>query len=293
VLPQQIPEQAHLPKERFHLLLADKSLSILASQAASPPATERQRWAYFLGAISPDALFYDLPFFRLSFLGTALHRLEGLSSLKFLSSVLNDCTKELTPEAGWWFLGVAGHFLADGFWHPIIEKISESGCCFYEGFSLSKRECHHWLESELEGFWLHRAGPPDAYRLLLKGFAGRTRMREECIRCFRMILMRLGLTEVPDAKQMDRCFSWQAFFLRQFSLPIWSKMRNLLLQFSATRFYATLIVPEKTSMSPFSTPRNQGADDLEDLYNHAFTDQWMARSATFVTTHLRLLSAQL
>jgi hypothetical protein len=282
-----------LPKERFHLLLADKSLSILTSQPDSPPVTEEQRWAYFLGAISPDALFYDFPSFRLSSLGTALHRLEGLSSLRALSSVLNDWKKELPPEAGWWFLGVAGHFLADGFWHPIIEKISEAGCCVYQGCRLSKRQCHHWLESELEGFWLPRVGPPDAYRLLLKSFARRTRMREECIRCFRMILMQMGLTEVPDAKQMDRCFSWQAFFLRQFSLPIWSKMRNLLFQFSATRFYATLIVPEKTGVSTFSTPRNQGVDDLEDLYKYWFTDQLMARSATFVATHLRLLSTQL
>lgn len=281
-----------MPKERFHLLLADQSLPILTSQSCSPPVTEGQRWAYFLGAISPDALFYDLPFFRLSSLGAALHRLEGLPFLEFSSSVLNDWKKKLTPEAKWWLLGVAGHFLADGFWHSIIEKLSESGCCLYERFRLSKRQCHHWLESELEGFWLPRIGPPDAYRPLLNGFAKRTRMREECIRCFRMILIELGLTEIPDVKQMDRCFSSQAFFLRQFSLPVWSKMRNLLLQFSATRFYATLIVPDKTGILPFSTPRNHGADDLEDLYN-SFSDQWMVRSATFLATHLRLLSAQL
>jgi hypothetical protein len=245
-----------------------------------------------LGAISPDALFYDLPFFRLSSLGAALHRLEGLSFLEFSSSALNDWKKKLTPETKWWLLGVAGHFLADGFWHPIIEKLSDSPCCLYERFKLSKRQCHHWLESELEGFWLPRVGPPDAYRLLLEGFATRTKMREACVRCLRMILIQLGLTEVPDAKQMDRCFSSQAFFLRQFSLPVWSKMRNLLLQFSTTRFYATLIVPDQTSTLPFSAPRNQGADDLEDLYN-LFSDQWMVRSATFLATHLRLLSAQL
>lgn len=283
-----------MPKERFHLLLADQSLAILTSEPDAPRITEEQRRAFFLGAISPDALFYDLPLFRLSSVGGALHQWEGGALCNLLSRSLSASRNTLTSETRWWLLGLMGHFLADGFWHPIIEKISEAGCCLKERLELSKSQCHHWLESEMEGFWIPRVGPSDGYRLLLKDFSGRTRMKEQCLRCFRMTLPPLGQTDVPQVERIARCFSWQAFLLRQFSLPLWSRFRNILLQLRATRFLATLIVPEETTLLPvLSTLSNQVNADLAELYSRLFSDQWMLRSATFLATHLRSLSAQL
>ena len=107
-----------MPKERFHLLLADQTLAGVAALSGSPSASGSLRQAYLLGAISPDALFYDLPSFHLSPVGAALHRLEGLSALEFLRSVASECRKDLTPETGMWLMGVAAHLLVDGFWHP-------------------------------------------------------------------------------------------------------------------------------------------------------------------------------
>lgn len=283
-----------MPKERFHLLVADQILPGLSALRQSSPVTAGQRLAYHLGAISPDTLFYDLPSFRFSPSAAALHRLEGPAGVEFLGSLINECKQQLTPETGMWLLGVAAHLLADGFWHPLIERMASFD---YEGslqvrFKLSKRQTHHCLESELEGFWLDRAGATDNYRQMLRDLAAPGETRSACIDCFRMILKRLGTVGIPDARRIGRCFSWQVFLLDQFSLPGWAKWRNLLLQFPATRFWGTLIVPEKTDRSPFLDLKTQ-AIHCQDSLENPFSDQLMARSLSFLATHLASLAARL
>lgn len=284
-----------MPKERFHLLVAEQILPSLPALPESSPATEGQRLAYLLGAISPDALFYDLPSFRFSPASAALHHMEGLTGVEFLGSVIAECRQELTPETGMWLFGVGTHLLTDGFWHPIIEKMASFNCgrSLEAKLKLSKRQAHHWLESELEGFWLARAGPTDGYRPKLKDFARPGETREACIRCFQKILRRLGTVEVPDARRIGRCFSWQAFLLDQFSLPGWARWRDLLLQFPVTRFWGTLIVPEKAVLSPFSTIKTQSNSHCRDSLEDPFSDRMMAHSLSFLATHLPSLSARL
>jgi hypothetical protein len=282
-----------MPKERFHLLLADRTLAGLAALSGSPSASGSLRQAYLLGAISPDALFYDLPSFHLSPVGAALHRLEGFSALELLRSVYSECRQDLTPETGMWLMGVAAHLLVDGFWHPYIEKLSHFGHCLHARRTMSKPQCHHWLESELEGFWLSRAGPADGYRGFLKAFARRSRTRDEGVRGLRMILKRMGTIDVPDAKRIGRCFSWQAFLLRQFSLPAWSRWRNLLLRCDTTRFWGTLIVPQKKETSLYAVGKRQGSGGGKASPEDLFSDELMACSVSYLSTHLPSLSGWL
>lgn len=281
-----------MPKERFHLLVAEQLLTALSN---SPPATESQRRAYLWGAISPDVLFYDLPSFRCTPAAAALHRMEGLAAVEFLRALMTDGREALTPETRRWLLGVGTHLLVDGFWHPIIGKYSSFDCRHVLPGSpgLSERQTHHWLESELEGFWLVKAGPAGGYRQLLKDFGKPQKAREEFIGCLQEILRRLGTVDVPDAGRIGRCFSWQTFLLGQFSRPIWARWRDPLLRFRATRFWGTLIVPEAGGLSSFPASRTPANGRCRDLFGDLFSDRLMARSLSFLTNHLPSLAAQL
>jgi len=259
-----------MPKERLHLLLADQSLQVLTSSLGSAPLSEAQNFAYYLGAISPDALFYDLPFIRLSALGEALHRLEGESCLPLLTSILREGDTAPEPEMAGWILGVASHFLADGIWHPIIRQMSDPSMLFCQEFKFSTRQCHHWLESQLESYWLARIGPPGGYLPLLRRFRGKSTIQESCIGYFRAILMRLGLGRIPDEKTIGRCFFWQALLLHLFSLAAWARWRKSLLHTRLGRSLGTLIVPPNAIDSPVTKLNSNGEMHFEDLCSDAF-----------------------
>ena len=271
-----------MPKERLHLLLADQSLQELKASLGSSPFSEAQEFAYFLGAISPDALFYDLPLFRLSSLGEAYHRLEGESCLPFLASIYEKLDRDRDPEAAAWILGIANHFLADGIWHPIIRKMSDPDSFFCSEFKFSKRQCHHWLESELEAYWLARLGPADGYLPLLKRFGKSGKTRTSCIEWFRVLLMGLKIGQVPDAKTIGGCLSWQALLLRLFSLAVWARWRKLLLDNRLTRSFGVLIVPV-SKPSRLAKPTGDRGGFLADPCDDAF----MTRSAASLAEHIR------
>jgi hypothetical protein len=278
-----------MPKERLHLLLAGQSLQVLTSSLGSPLLSEAQEFAYFLGAISPDALFYDLPRFRLPAAGEALHRLEGKSCLPFLESICREQRRDLEPETVAWILGVANHFLADGIWHPIIRKLSDPDTSFCRAFKFSKRQCHYGLESELEAFWLARIGPPDGYLPLLRQFMRGTKRREDCAKCFRIILMQRGFNQIHDERMIGRCFFLQALLLRLFSLAALAKWRTLLVHLSLTRYLGALIVPVAEKSSPLAKSNTPWESPLEDPYDDAF----MARSVISLAKHLHELSLKL
>jgi hypothetical protein len=278
-----------MPKERLHLLLADQSLQILSSSGDISTFNETQKFAYFLGAISPDALFYDLPSFRHSPLGNALHRMEGRRCLTFLEPIFKERSKNLTPETAAWLLGVANHFWVDGYWHPFIEKMSDPDSSLCRQYEFTERQCHYWLESEHEGYWLARIGPLDGYLPLLKQFAGMNNTRENCIKAFRMILTRMGLDQIPSEKEIGRCLFWQAVLLHQFSLPAWAKRRNLLLKIGPTRVIGALIVPASPCLSDLAAAKHHQNEELDNLCS----DWFLAHSVLSLTTSLRSLARQL
>jgi hypothetical protein len=141
-----------MPKERFHLYLAGEVLTecrqYLPSEVYRGVAWRRDL-SYYIGAISPDIFFYDLPFFSMSPLGNALHDLVGRWSVSIISDwiirtssstsgMTNSISEARPPASGEsavrrypsslsWGLGLATHFLADAIWHPTIEELSRSG----------------------------------------------------------------------------------------------------------------------------------------------------------------------
>ncbi len=202
---------------------------------------------------------------------------------------MNDKTTGLTSETGAWLLGVASHMLADDYLHPTIEKMTDSDSFFSRKFGLTKRQGHHWLESELEGYWLSGVGPSDGYLPLLKEIARGNKIREDCIKCFRMLLMRMGCRPVPDEKKIGRCLFWQASLLRQFSLPGWAKWRNLFLGFGATRYIGSLIVPSNKSSSRPAICESRWGGTPYGPCDH----QLMVAAVTFLANHLHPLLRQL
>ncbi len=123
-----------MPKERFHLYLADELLnrcagSLPSNEIHSPPAHPPAP-AFSIGAISPDIFYYDLPSFSLSSLGNALHVLinrEGIAIISAWIAQTSSPHKTAHASTVLWGLGFACHFLTDALWHPVINELSGSG----------------------------------------------------------------------------------------------------------------------------------------------------------------------
>jgi hypothetical protein len=278
-----------MPKERVHLLLADQSLRLLTARLGPVLSNEDQVFAYLLGSISPDALFYDLPLNRLPSLGKAFHSLEGESCLPLLISILRESKTAMDEVTAGWILGLASHFLADGLWHPIIRQMSDPGTLLCQEFKLSKSQCHHWLESELEGYWLARIGPPGGYLPILRQYRGRTGIRGSCIECFRMVLMRLGLDWIPDRKRIGRCFFWQATLLHLFSVEALVGWRKPLLHSRLGRPIGALLVPPNSTAPPSVKINGDEKLRFDDLFDDAF----MKRSVNALAEQLHDLLQKL
>jgi hypothetical protein len=276
-----------MPKERFHLLAADQSLQVLTSRGSLFPFSEGQKLAYFGGAISPDSLFYDLPSFRLSWLGSALHERGGKCRLDWLKSILQVQSDYRAPEAAAWLLGAAGHLFVDAFWHPFIEKMSPPDSLGCRGFKPSESECHHWLESELEGYWMARIGPSDGYLPIMKQFAGAGKTLKTCVSLLRATLTQMGFDELPSEEKIGRCFFWQATLLRQFSSAFWGRWRRLFLDHGSTRLLGALISPATSD-----TWRPASVTGKSEHLNDLFDADLMVHSVISLAGHLQALAGQ-
>ncbi len=168
-----------MPKERFHLYLADELLNRCAGSL--PPheihsaQAHPRSLAFSIGAISPDIFFYDWPSFSLSPLGDALHGLIDRQGISVIcdwiahSSGLNRRLEDASTVL--WALGFASHFLIDCGLASGNKRIERLGLADYCGVKrLSEIECHRLLESELEALWLARSRTPKRYDDLLRDF---------------------------------------------------------------------------------------------------------------------------
>ena len=112
-----------MPKERLHLYLADEFLNRCATLRF--PSSPRQ---FYIGAISPDIFYYDLPGFSLSPVGNELH---DIIDRKGFSIIYDWIAQSCPPACGdaeiLWGLGFACHFLVDAAWHPVINELSRLG----------------------------------------------------------------------------------------------------------------------------------------------------------------------
>lgn len=237
-----------MPKERHHLLLADLTLRRMESRTDCSPVGDRWRTAFLLGSIAPDVLFYDLPLFRLSAVG---HRLHGLMEPAHAGDLPERLRSLLIERQDLpnrpWLLGMAHHFMVDFRWHPLINGYSASRGTPCRNMGLDRRSCHHWLESELEAFWLNRSGPARGYTDFLRRLRGDKYFRGPMGSAYKRLLDVLGMEHAPSAAEITRCAYLQVFLMLEFVRPVWTRLKKELLRVRGTRSIGALVLPPHPS----------------------------------------------
>ncbi len=282
-----------MPKERFHIYLADQVLSSWAGGAS--PAAVSDCPAFHIGAVSPDIFYYDFPSFSLSPLGDALHSVLDRKGISIIGDWLQEEAERgegsngemgfvahspnlsLSPSVYSWSLGFACHFLADAAWHPLIEELSES-MDYCAAKKLSTIECHRLLESEIEA--LRLTGPRSLqYSGILKGLRKRDRLFEIATP-YRRFLEFAGLRlSVPTEKRIVDCLLSQNFFLRLFANATLGKLRDHMLNLPIMRYLGSLVTPIRPVLPP--------------LFARTFPEDRNPFSEYFMEEALRSLRTQL
>ncbi|MBP8645215.1 MAG: zinc dependent phospholipase C family protein [Syntrophobacteraceae bacterium] len=275
-----------MPKERFHLLLAEEALKVLGTAGDLPPFSREEKNGFLLGTLLPDVLFYDFPLFSFSRLGREAHRLQSPEGLDFLQEQIRKSKGRYSRDAVACLVGVAGHFLVDGYWHLFMRELNANSFGGKNGTSRYSEKCRHlWIESEIESYWMAKLGPPDGYFPIIEGFRRDIISIQACLTAFKEVLAELGRNSVPSESQISRCLTFQTLLLRQFALPRWSRWRAPLLSGRYTRFLGACLVPPlsvfdgATSAAP---PRGADAATL-------CTRDFMNRSVTFLSSRLSML----
>ncbi len=284
-----------MPKERFHLYLADELLnrcagSLPLNEILSPPARPRGL-AFSIGAISPDIFFYDLPSFSLTSLGDALHDLIDREGISIISDwIAQTCSPLKTAHSSTvlWGLGFACHFLTDGAWHPVIQELSGSRLVRdYSGVKrLSETECHRLLECELEALWLPRSPTPGRYDELLKDFKRDRARLFEIASCYRRFLEFAGLSAGVSERRIVKCFLCQNFLLRLFANRMLGRRRDRMLSRPLTRSLGALVTPVRPIL-PALFSRALPED------RNPFSDYFMKQALTAIEAHLFVFAKRL
>ncbi|MGC9196901.1 MAG: zinc dependent phospholipase C family protein [Syntrophobacteraceae bacterium] len=281
-----------MPKERFHIFLAERLIK--ESDCARPVWIDLD--AFFIGAVSPDIFYYDLPFFSLSPLGDRLHSLVQSEGICLIFDWLSKIPFErANAQPISWALGFICHFMVDALWHPLIEQLSKEGLCtVYSGAKrLSTMERHRLIESELEAYWFAKACEGQKKDYLPPDFSGRQDRLLEIFSPYRSFIdfasrrahdnpaSPLTWPKLSE-KRIAHCFLHQRFLLRLFANKTAAKARDPLLSFSPTRFLGALIVPARPLLPAlFSRAMPEQQNPFSDLFmNRAFDslkEGWRAR----------------
>jgi hypothetical protein len=277
-----------MPKERFHLCLADEFLKKHGKSLSY--AFVSDRLSFLIGAVSPDIFYYDFPSFSLSPLGDALHNvmdLEGLSKIGdwIESRVGYERAPERNATASAWAFGLTCHFLLDEVWHPAINELSVS-TDYCAAKRLSFIECHRLIESELEALRLVESSRATEECAGLLRDLGKKERVFEIAWLYRELLGFVGLGQVPTAKRIAGCFLSQNFFLRLFANPTLGRLRNRMLDLPLMRYAGSLIVPSKPVLpSLFASALPPDLNPLSDVF--------MEQAITFLNVRLPVLAKRL
>lgn len=269
-----------MPKERLHLLLADLTLRRMESWTGCSPVNDRWKMTFLHGAMAPDLLYYDLPFFRLPAVGNRFHSVMEPAHAGAIPEPLLRLlqTPQELPNRPW-LLGMAHHFMVDLRWHPLINGYSALKNTPCRSIGLNGRNCHHWLESELEVFWLDRLGPEVGYADFLKWLRGDRPFRDLIGKAYESLLITLGVEPPPTAAEITRCSSLQVFLMLEFVRPLWMGLKPKLLRTRSTRYVGALIAPRHPS--PKAEILGSGeAGALHRLWESGFVDETVDAIAT-------------
>ncbi len=286
-----------MPKERFHIFLAERLID--QTDCVRPVWIDLD--AFFIGAVSPDIFYYDLPFFSLSPLGDRLHSLVQSDGISLIYDWLSKIPFErANAQAISWALGFISHILVDALWHPLIEQLSETGLCtVYTGAKrLSTLDRHRLIESELEAYWFDRSFEgPQRKDFLPPDFSGRQERLLEIFSHYRSFIEFASQRAHVDPlnpftwpklceKRLAGCFRSQRFLLRLFADKTAGKARDPLLSFYPTRFLGALIVPARPVLPAFfsrAMPEKQ----------NPFSDLFMSRALDALKEDWRLRIGQI
>lgn len=278
-----------MPKERHHILLADRSLAMLETTGQAG-GIAGSSFSFFLGAIQPDSLFYDFPSGSLSGLGAVMHGKEGDAVLPVVEGILKGRTGVMDEDFRWWIAGLTTHFLADGYWHPAIMRSCDERAPLRETFGFSERECHHWLESELEGYWVARWGPEGGYLGFLRQvLSGGNSDILPCCEYFQEVITEMGMgSPVPTAMRLRRCLFWQAASLFLLTTPAFARYKPMFLRKRSLRFLGSLMVSMKSPPPERANRPHQAVPVLDEI----FTEDFFLSSAGFIASRISSLAAR-
>ena len=281
-----------MPKERFHLYLADEFLKDCGSGLS--PALASGRLAFFIGAVSPDIFFYDFPSFSLSALGDALHDLMVPERLSILvewivsrykySAEPGNGRLSLSVSASAWTLGLTSHFLLDAAWHPVIDRLSVS-TDYCAAKRLSAIECHRLIESELEALRLNGSSAHEKYAEVLRELRRKSRLFEIAA-LYREMLEFACLRPVPSEKRIVSCFLSQNFFLRLFANATLGRIRDRMLNLPLMRYAGSLVSPARPIL-PAIFAKTLPPD------RNPFSDYFMEQALTLLKVQLPGLAGRL
>ncbi|MGC8490444.1 MAG: zinc dependent phospholipase C family protein [Syntrophobacteraceae bacterium] len=277
-----------MPKERFHIYLADQ----LARLCETRPPVLADLPAFFIGAVSPDIFYYDLPHFSLSPVGDWIHGLE----ISAICDWISDEFEKGNLEAGCWGLGFACHFLADAVWHPLIEQLSEAGLGLAQ--NLSVLDSHRLLESEIEAFWFAKSsGTPISYSVRGDFWGKRERLLEIASHYASFLEFAGGPRRRVSEKRIARCFLWQNFLLRLFANKTLGRRRDLLLAFPPTRSLGVLVAPSRPMLPDLlarSMPeqRNPFSDSFMNRALESVADEFCRIVQACMVSHAKTRSRE-
>lgn len=271
-----------MPKERFHMLLTEQSLKL---SGFLPGEGSEERSAVLLGSVLPDIFFYDLPNFRWSATGVSLHRYQGEEGFRLCASWLKAKPSLKYTTIFYCLLGVASHLLADGFWHPSINRESFSGSEPCRKYRLPPQSCHHWLEGQLEALWIPLLAPPETYRSRLKAFREGAPPVPACLEFYSDFLSFAGFRPVPSVPRMRRCLFWQTTLLRAFTDPRFTRWQERLLTGRPAKRLGALLVPPPGRGIEVAGGRTAAASEGRDLATGSF----LASSVIYLSERLREL----
>ncbi len=262
-----------MPKERLHLLLADLTLKRLDSLTGRRRDDEHWKKAFLQGSISPDSLFYDLPYFKLPAVGGRLHGLMKPTR----KDALPEPMQRLLGRPGTihnfpWLLGMAHHFMVDNRWHPLINAYADLRDTPCRAMDLGWRECHHWLESELESFWLSHWGSSDGYLPFLRLLKRDAPFRRSVGEAYAGLLKDLRMDPVPTAKEISRCSSLQIRLMLEFARPAWVRLKAMLLSMNATKYVGALLTP-RYPCTQVGIPNTGDLTGIHRLWEREFVGQ--------------------
>ncbi|HOI94683.1 MAG TPA: zinc dependent phospholipase C family protein [Syntrophobacter fumaroxidans] len=260
-----------MPKERYHLMIADRCFDAMRASRTLPVSLHAHRFAFRLGSISPDTLFYDLPFFFFSDTGRALHRFAARAPLGAFAARLDGRQTSLRNEGLAWVLGMASHFLADELYHPVINRLAhpERGFCPPK---LSAGDCHHWVESEMEAARLSLSAPPDGYAAFLREATRRSAVARISGFLHEFLKWSGAAPRAPGAGRIRYCLFWQASLLRVFAHAAAGRNKSLLMGHRATSYAGALIVPPLPVLPAVLERTGRAEPDLLAFFSDEFFD---------------------